>query len=179
RCALRAPCATGVARCVTSAGSRRIRRTSAAGSASTTSRAAGATPATRTGAACRWTAASWGRMRRASSCARVSRTTGRRSSRCGSRSAPTAAVAATAPGRTRRATAACSKLVFDRPQSGKSIRMSEHTNLLETLLARGEEEGCVNLSQLNELVAGAELEDEEIARLYEQLEERAIEVTDD
>ena len=57
--------------------------------------------------------------------------------------------------------------------------MTEHTNLLETLLARGEEEGCVNLSQLNELVAGAELEDEEIARLYEQFEERAIEVTDD
>jgi len=57
--------------------------------------------------------------------------------------------------------------------------MTEHTNLLETLLARGEEEGCVNLSQLNELVAGAELEDEEIGRLYEQLEERAIEVTDD
>ena len=57
--------------------------------------------------------------------------------------------------------------------------MTEHTNLLETLLARGEEEGCVNLSQLNELVAGAELEDEEIARLYEQLEERGIEVTDD
>ena len=57
--------------------------------------------------------------------------------------------------------------------------MTEHTNLLDTLLARGEEEGCVNLSQLNELVAGAELEDEEIGRLYEQLEERAIEVTDD
>ena len=57
--------------------------------------------------------------------------------------------------------------------------MTEHTNLLETLLARGEEEGCVNLSQLNELVAGAELEDEEIGRLYEQLEERGIEVTDD
>src|SRR4029079_5165269 len=143
------------------------------------SRAAGATPATRTGAASRWTAASCGRMRRASYCARVSRTAGRRSSRCGSRGAPTAAAAATAPGRTRRATAACSKLVFDRPQSGKSIGMTEHTNPLETLLARGEEEGCVNLSQLNELVAGAELEDEEIVRLYEQLEERGIEVTDD
>ena len=57
--------------------------------------------------------------------------------------------------------------------------MTEHTNLLEALLARGEEEGCVNLSQLNELVAGAELEDEEIGRLYEQLEERGIEVSDD
>src|SRR6476659_329310 len=118
-------------------------------------------------------------MRRASSCARVSRTAGRRSSRCGSPSAPTAAAAATALGRTLRATAGCSKLVFDRPQSGKSIRMSEHTNLLETLLARGEEDGCVNLSQFNELVSGAELEDEEIGRLYEQLEERGIEVTDD
>jgi RNA polymerase primary sigma factor len=57
--------------------------------------------------------------------------------------------------------------------------MTEHTNLLETLLARGEEDGCVNLSQLNELVARAELEDEETGRLYEQLEERGIEVTDD
>jgi RNA polymerase primary sigma factor len=57
--------------------------------------------------------------------------------------------------------------------------MSEHTSLLETLLARSEEDGCVNLSQLNELVAGEELDDEEIGRLYEQLEERGIEVSDD
>ncbi|HSS81434.1 MAG TPA: sigma-70 factor domain-containing protein, partial [Gaiellaceae bacterium] len=57
--------------------------------------------------------------------------------------------------------------------------MSEHANLLETLIARGEEDGCVNLSQFNELVSGAELEDEEIGRLYEQLEERGIEVSDD
>ncbi len=57
--------------------------------------------------------------------------------------------------------------------------MSEHTSLLETLLARSEDEGCVNLSQLTELVAAEELDDEEIGRLYEQLEERGIEVTDD
>jgi RNA polymerase primary sigma factor len=57
--------------------------------------------------------------------------------------------------------------------------MSEIGNLLETLLARGEDEGCVNLSQLNELVAAEELDDDEIGRLYEQLEERGIEVTDD
>jgi RNA polymerase primary sigma factor len=57
--------------------------------------------------------------------------------------------------------------------------MSEHTSLLETLLAKSEDEGCVNLSQFNELVAGEELEDEEIGRLYEQLEERGIEVSDD
>jgi RNA polymerase primary sigma factor len=57
--------------------------------------------------------------------------------------------------------------------------MSEHTTLLETLLAKSEEDDCVNLSQLNELVASEELDDEEIGRLYEQLEERGIEVSDD
>jgi RNA polymerase primary sigma factor len=49
----------------------------------------------------------------------------------------------------------------------------------QTLIARGEEEGCVNLSQFNELVAEHELEDEDIARLYEQLDERGIELSDD
>jgi RNA polymerase primary sigma factor len=57
--------------------------------------------------------------------------------------------------------------------------MSENGNPLETLLARGEEEGCVNLSQFTELVAAEELDDEEAGRLYEQLEERGIDVTDD
>ena len=57
--------------------------------------------------------------------------------------------------------------------------MSEHTSLLETLLASSEEDDCVNLSQLNELVAAEELDDDEIGRLYEQLEERGIEVSDD
>jgi RNA polymerase primary sigma factor len=50
---------------------------------------------------------------------------------------------------------------------------------LQTLISRGEEEGCVNLSQFNEFVAEHELEDEEIARLYEELDERGIELTDD
>src|SRR3954447_13319863 len=118
-------------------------------------------------------------MRRASCCARGWRTAGRRSSRCGSPSVPTAAVAATAPGRTPHTIAGLSKLVFDPPPSGKGIGMSEQTNLLETLLARSEEDDCVNLSQLNELVAAEELGDEEIGRLYEQLEERGIDVSDD
>jgi RNA polymerase primary sigma factor len=51
--------------------------------------------------------------------------------------------------------------------------------MLETLLARSEDGDCVNLSQLNELVASEELDDEEIGRLYEQLEERGIAVSDD
>jgi RNA polymerase primary sigma factor len=52
-------------------------------------------------------------------------------------------------------------------------------HLLETLLARGEEEGCVNLSHFNELVAAEELAEDEVARLYEQLEERGVELSDD
>ena len=50
---------------------------------------------------------------------------------------------------------------------------------IETLIARSEEDGCVNLSHFNELVADQELEDSEVARLYEQLEERGIELSDD
>jgi RNA polymerase primary sigma factor len=57
--------------------------------------------------------------------------------------------------------------------------MSEHTSPLDTLVARGEEQGCVNLSQFNELASAEELEDEEIGQLYEQLEERGIELSDD
>src|SRR5215213_11476262 len=58
--------------------------------------------------------------------------------------------------------------------------MTEITNeQIQALIARGEEDGCVNLSHLNELVAEHELADDEVARLYEELDERAIELTDD
>jgi RNA polymerase primary sigma factor len=49
----------------------------------------------------------------------------------------------------------------------------------QTLITRGEEEGCVNLSQFDELVAEHELDEEGIARLYEELDERGIELSDD
>ena len=51
--------------------------------------------------------------------------------------------------------------------------------LLDTLLARGEEEGCVNLSRFNEIVAAEELDEDEVARLYERIEERGLELSDD
>jgi RNA polymerase primary sigma factor len=58
--------------------------------------------------------------------------------------------------------------------------MTEITNeQIQALIARGEEEGCVNLSHLNELVNEHELTDDEVARLYEELEERHIELADD
>ena len=50
---------------------------------------------------------------------------------------------------------------------------------VDSLIARSGEQGCVNLSDLNELVQEQELDDEDIRALYEQLEERAIEVSDD
>jgi RNA polymerase primary sigma factor len=50
---------------------------------------------------------------------------------------------------------------------------------VDALLARSGEQGCVNLSHLNELVQEQELDDEDIRALYEQLEERSIEVSDD
>src|SRR5919201_1856230 len=64
--------------------------------------------------------------------------------------------------------------------SGNSQRMSEMTTEhMRTLIARGEEEGCINLSELNELVAEHALGDEEIGRLYEELDERGIDLSDD
>jgi len=50
---------------------------------------------------------------------------------------------------------------------------------LAVLLDRGEEQGCVNLSLLTDLVQALELDDEQVAGLYEQLDERGIEITDD
>ena len=50
---------------------------------------------------------------------------------------------------------------------------------IDALIAHGEEEGCLNLSELDEFVQEHELEDNEVRGLYEQLEERAIEVNDD
>src|SRR5213083_3258239 len=47
------------------------------------------------------------------------------------------------------------------------------------LIAQGEREGCLNLSRFNEFVAEHELEDDDVRALYDQLDERGIEVTDD
>ena len=52
-------------------------------------------------------------------------------------------------------------------------------NQLRALLDHGEEQGCINLSKLEELIVELELDDEEVASLYEQLERRGIELLDD
>jgi RNA polymerase primary sigma factor len=52
-------------------------------------------------------------------------------------------------------------------------------NQLRALLDHGEEQGCINLSKLEELTVELELDDEDVASLYEQLDRRGIELLDD
>jgi RNA polymerase primary sigma factor len=50
---------------------------------------------------------------------------------------------------------------------------------LRTLMEAGEEMGCINMSVFNALVQELELDHDELNGLYEQIEERGIELTDD
>ena len=50
---------------------------------------------------------------------------------------------------------------------------------VEALLDRGEEQGCLHISELHELVQLLELDDDGIEDLYDRIEARGIEVTDD
>jgi RNA polymerase primary sigma factor len=50
---------------------------------------------------------------------------------------------------------------------------------IATLIERGEEEGCLNLSEFNELLQELELDDDELDGLMRRLDERGIELTDD
>jgi len=53
------------------------------------------------------------------------------------------------------------------------------TDPIATLLEHGAETGCVEISELNELADQLGLGDDEISNLYEQLEERGVDVKDD
>jgi RNA polymerase primary sigma factor len=50
---------------------------------------------------------------------------------------------------------------------------------LRALMEHAEEAGCVNLSALTQVLTELELDDEEASSLFEQLEERGVELTDD
>jgi RNA polymerase primary sigma factor len=50
---------------------------------------------------------------------------------------------------------------------------------IEALIARGEEEGCINLSELSDLAEELHLSDEEAAALHELVERKGIELSDD
>jgi RNA polymerase primary sigma factor len=50
---------------------------------------------------------------------------------------------------------------------------------LRVLLEQGDEQGCIEMSVFTDLVAELDLDADELAALYEQLDERGIELTDD
>jgi RNA polymerase primary sigma factor len=50
---------------------------------------------------------------------------------------------------------------------------------IQALLDRGEEHECLELSEVNDIVDGLGLEDEEVEALYEEIERRNIELRDD
>jgi RNA polymerase primary sigma factor len=50
---------------------------------------------------------------------------------------------------------------------------------IERLIAHGDDEGCVCMSHLEELVQELGLDDEQVEGLYQQIEERGLELTDD
>src|SRR6476469_256042 len=52
-------------------------------------------------------------------------------------------------------------------------------DLLRALMEHAEEAGCVDISSFTQAVTELELEEEEVSSLYEQLDERGIELTDD
>jgi RNA polymerase primary sigma factor len=53
------------------------------------------------------------------------------------------------------------------------------TDRIDTLIDRGEENGCINLSELSEAIQELELDEERIADVHERIEARGLEVSDD
>jgi RNA polymerase primary sigma factor len=60
---------------------------------------------------------------------------------------------------------------------GKAVWMGQ--DQIELLIEHAEEHGCVNMSELHQATQRLELDEEELEALYERLEERGIELTDD
>jgi RNA polymerase primary sigma factor len=50
---------------------------------------------------------------------------------------------------------------------------------VEALLDRGEEQGCINLTELTSLVQTLDLDEEDVDAVYERIEQRGIDLTDD
>ena len=53
------------------------------------------------------------------------------------------------------------------------------TDRIETLLAQGEDKGCLNLTEVHRLLESLELEDDEVESVYHRIDERGIELSDD
>ena len=55
----------------------------------------------------------------------------------------------------------------------------DHQARLDALLERGEDQGCVNLSELSTIVSTLEMDDDEIGELHARIDQLGIELTDD
>src|SRR5687767_15844268 len=53
------------------------------------------------------------------------------------------------------------------------------TDRIDTLIEKGEELGCVNLSDLSEAIQDLELDEDQISSIHERIEARGLEVSDD
>ena len=53
------------------------------------------------------------------------------------------------------------------------------TDVIGPLLEAGESAGCINLSEFSAAVQELDLEEDELEKLYAELDERGIELTDD
>ncbi len=53
------------------------------------------------------------------------------------------------------------------------------TDRIDALIEKGEEMGCVNLSELSEAIQDLELDEEQIAGIHERIESRGLDVSDD
>jgi len=53
------------------------------------------------------------------------------------------------------------------------------TDRVDALIEKGEEIGCVNLSELSEAIQDLELDEEQISAVHERIESRGLEVSDD
>src|SRR4051794_20453341 len=60
---------------------------------------------------------------------------------------------------------------------GNAMRVTR--DAMSALIAHSEEEGCVCMSELERLTQEFDLDDEQVSALYQELEERGLEVTDD
>src|SRR6266550_3282492 len=65
-----------------------------------------------------------------------------------------------------------------RTRKGGNTSAMSHDQL-RALMEHAEEAGCVNLSAFTQVLTELELDDEEVAALYDQFEEHGIELTDD
>src|SRR5436190_20733788 len=70
--------------------------------------------------------------------------------------------------------------VYPEPRGGhlRFVTMTAEQQL-RALMEHGEEMGCINMSAFTQLVQELDLDDDELNGLYEQIEERGIDLTDD